>query len=323
MIISIANSGKSPLSPLFQRGELAVERAELPNTYRAKLYLPSCIIPPLKKGDKKGDLNFFTASGLLMGSLQIAFAMKRLMIFYLTFTAPLLSPCMVFAQSEKIPAEVIAQTANNNDAVPVLVGLNVPWQRESTLSENAISLQRQAIHSIQEQLVSELSGTKYGIVRRYDVIPAIALEVGAAALAVLEKSSSVTNVLPDKPAKSTANSPIDQTGDDKIKNLGSVPAELFAEVARNGAVLVLVGLKAPWSPEGSLNANLVSAQREAIAAAQNYLLTELADTKYRITRRYDKIPGIALEVGPDALNVLSRSVAVTNVLPDRPASATK
>jgi hypothetical protein len=41
MIISIANSGKSPLSPpfddaqgmLFQRGELAVERAELPNTY--------------------------------------------------------------------------------------------------------------------------------------------------------------------------------------------------------------------------------------------------------------------------------------------------
>jgi hypothetical protein len=62
MIISIANSGKSPLSPLFQRGELAVERAELPNTYRAKLYLPSWIIPPLKKGDKKGDLNFFTAS---------------------------------------------------------------------------------------------------------------------------------------------------------------------------------------------------------------------------------------------------------------------
>jgi hypothetical protein len=66
MIISIANSGKSPLSPpfdhaqgmLFQRGELAVERAELPNTYRAKLYLPSWIIPPLKKG----DLNFFTAS---------------------------------------------------------------------------------------------------------------------------------------------------------------------------------------------------------------------------------------------------------------------
>jgi hypothetical protein len=66
-IISIANSGKSPLSPLFQRGELAVERAELPNTHRAKLYLPSWIIPPLKKGDKKGDLNFFTASGDLGG----------------------------------------------------------------------------------------------------------------------------------------------------------------------------------------------------------------------------------------------------------------
>jgi hypothetical protein len=69
MIISIAKSGKSPLSPLFQRGELAVERAELPNTHRAKLYLPSWIIPPLKKGDKKGDLNFFTASGDVRGGV--------------------------------------------------------------------------------------------------------------------------------------------------------------------------------------------------------------------------------------------------------------
>jgi hypothetical protein len=53
---SIANSGKSPLSPLFQRGELPVERVELPNTYRAELYLASWISPPLKKGDKQGDL---------------------------------------------------------------------------------------------------------------------------------------------------------------------------------------------------------------------------------------------------------------------------
>jgi hypothetical protein len=67
----MAQSGKSPLAPpfddaqgmLFQRGEPAVERAEFPNTYPAKRYLPSWLIPPLKKGDKKGDLNFFTASG--------------------------------------------------------------------------------------------------------------------------------------------------------------------------------------------------------------------------------------------------------------------
>jgi hypothetical protein len=66
MIISIANSGKSPLSPLFQRGELAVERAELPNTYRAKLYLPSWIIPPFSKffkGGQKGGFEFFHSFG--------------------------------------------------------------------------------------------------------------------------------------------------------------------------------------------------------------------------------------------------------------------
>lgn len=246
----------------------------------------------------------------------------RLIFLYLTFAAGLLSPCLAFAQSEKIPAEVIAQTANDN-MVPVLVGLKVPWQREDTLSEEAITLQRQAIHSVQDQLLSELSGTKYKVVRRYDVIPALALELGADALAVLAKSSHVTNVLADKPAESATAGPVDRAATAEMKDAGAVPAELFGEVARTGTVLVLVGLKAPWSPEDSLNANLVSAQREAIAASQNYLLTELADTKYRVIRRYDKIPGIALEVGPDALNVLSHSAAVTNVLPDRPAGAMK
>jgi hypothetical protein len=245
-----------------------------------------------------------------------------LRIFYLAWGVSLLPSRLVIAGSEKIPVEIIEQTVEG-DTVPVLVGLNVPWQRESTLSEDAILLQRQAINSVQNELLSELSGTQYKIVRRYDVIPGLALEVGADALAVLAKSDRVTNVLPDKPAKPITEPPLNRPVTNETKDVGSVPAELFKEVARTGTVLVLVGLKAPWSPEGSLNANLVTAQREAIAAAQNYLLTELAATKYRITRRYDKIPGIALEVGLDALNVLSRSAAVTNVLPDRPASVAK
>jgi hypothetical protein len=258
-----------------------------------------------------------------MGQSKIGFIItRRLTIFYLASAALLLSPSLLIAGSEKIPAEIIAQTAND-EATPVLVGLNVPWQRESTLSDDAILLQRQAINLVQDQLLSELAGTRYKIVRRYEVIPGLALEIGPDALAVLAKSTSVTNVLPDKPASPTARSPVNRSVTTEVRDIGAVPAELFKEVARTGTVLVLVGLKAPWSPEGSLNANLVSAQREAIAAAQNYLLTELADTKYRITRRYDKIPGIALEVGLDALKVLARSVAVTNVLQDRPASAAK
>jgi hypothetical protein len=257
-----------------------------------------------------------------MESLKLGLALERwLTIFYLVLAGSLSWPPVLAAGAEKIPAEVSAQIING-EAMPVLVGLNVPWQVESMLSDSAISLQRQAITLIQDQLLSELSGTTYKLVRRYDVIPGLALEVSADALAVLEKSNNVINVLPDKPAKPALGSPASASSE-LARDTGSVPPELFKEAARDGTVLVLVGLKAPWSPEGPLSENLVSAQREAIAAAQNYLLTELADTRYRITRRYRRIPGIALEVGLDALGVLARSVAVTNVLQDRPARAAR
>jgi hypothetical protein len=257
-----------------------------------------------------------------MESLKLGFASERwLTIFYLVWAGLLLWPSVLAARAEKIPVEVSAQSING-EAIPVLVGLNVPWQIESSLSENAISLQRRAINVVQNQLLNELSGTNYKLVQRYDVIPGLALEVGADALAVLEKSDNVINVLPDRPAKPAASSPANASTE-SARDTGSVPPELFKDAARDGTVLVLVGLKAPWSPEGPLSENLVSAQREAIAATQNYLLTELADTHYRITRRYHRIPGIALEVGLDALRVLARSVAVTNVLQDRPARAAR
>jgi hypothetical protein len=258
-----------------------------------------------------------------MGRSQIGIVIERwLMSLYLGLAGSVLSPALLIAGAEKIPAELSAQTANN-EAIPVLVGLNVPWQIESTLSDDAILLQRQAINLVQNQLLSELSGTRYKIVRRYEVVPGLALEIGSDALVVLANSTSVTNVLPDRPARPTASSPANGFINESARDAGTVPPELFKEIERSGTVLVLVGLKAPWSPEGPLSENLVSAQREAIAAAQNYLLTELADTNYRITRRYQRIPGIALEVGLDALRVLARSVAVTNVLQDRPARAAK
>lgn len=258
-----------------------------------------------------------------MGRSQIGFVLERWLVsLYLAWAGSVLSPAVLIADAEKIPAELSAQIAND-EAIPVLVGLNVPWQHESTLSDDAILLQRRAINLVQNQLLSELSGTRYKIVRRYESVPGLALEIGPDALVVLGKSTSVTNVLPDKPAKPAANLPVDGPVSDEMTDAGAVPPELFKEAARSGTVLVLVGLKAPWSPEEPLSENLVSAQREAIAAAQHYLLTELADTNYRITRRYQRIPGIGLEVGLDALRVLARSVAVTNVLQDRPARAAK
>ena len=233
-------------------------------------------------------------------------------------------PVVASAETNKVPDELANQAANAGKVL-VLVGLNVPWTLEGTLTENEIVTQRQAILLAQNDLLTQLSGTEFRIVRVYDSIPGIALEVGNDALAVLRKSNSVSNVLPDRPINPAA-SPGEIEGTstktpvkDPPLTPGVVPTDLFIEAANSGAVLVLVGLKTPWSPEGPLSKEMVAAQRGAIAAAQNYLLTELGDTEYRITRRYRAIPGIALEVGLDALKVLARSVAVTNVLRDRPA----
>ena len=255
-----------------------------------------------------------------MGPAKISYASLILCLFS---TALVFWPSIAIPQNDKIPTEVMDR-ADAHGAVLVLVGLNVAWTMESSLSESGIAAQRNAIDGAQNGLLSELSGTRYRIIRRYDAIPGIALEVGPDALAVLKKSDSVTNVLPDRPVKPAASDVIAEglpsaRSVEATGSAGVVPAELFAEATTTGAVLVLVGLKTPWRPEGPLSVDMVHAQREAIAAAQNYLLTELADTTYRITRRYQVIPGIALEVGLDALRVLARSAAVTNVLRDRPA----
>ena len=237
-------------------------------------------------------------------------------------------PAVASTETDKVPGELINQAASAGKVI-VLVGLNVPWTMEAALTENEIVTQRRAIGSAQNELLTQLSGTEFSIVRVYDAIPGIALEVGNDALAVLRKSNSVSNILPDRPVIPVASPgeierPSTKTPrQDPPANSGVVPTELFIEATNSGAVLVLVGLKTPWSPEGPLSKEMVAAQRGAIAAAQNYLLTELGDTDYRVTRRYRAIPGIALEVGLDALKVLARSVAVTNVLRDRPAISTR
>jgi hypothetical protein len=207
----------------------------------------------------------------------------------------------------------------------VLVGLNVPWQMESTLTEDGVRAQREAIGSVQGNLLTELAGTNHAIVRRYQEVPGIALEIGADALATLARSEQVTNVLLDRPAVKSAK---DELRDSERREAvvesppskpEKVPLQLFKRVAKNGTVLVLAGLRTPWQREDTLSEELVAVQRNAILSAQSYVLAELAGTQFSVLRLYRQIPGIALRVGMDALKVLEMSPAVTNVLPDRPA----
>jgi Peptidase inhibitor I9 len=210
----------------------------------------------------------------------------------------------------KIPAEVIDHAAAHG-TVLVLVGLNVPWQMESRLSEDETRAQREAIASIQRDLLAELEGRSYKVIRRYDRIPGIALEASADVLAQLARSANVTNVLLDRPA-ADAEAPSEK-----------VPWQLFKRAASDGTVLVLAGLRTPWQREEQLSEDLKAVQRNAILSAQSYVLAELGGTQFKVMRLYRSIPGIALRVGLDALQVLERSPAVTNVVLDRPARASR
>lgn len=235
----------------------------------------------------------------------------------------LLLASVALAQSPgKIPREVIDQAAAYGTAL-VLVGLNLPWQMESKLSEEDMRTQRSAIASIQSDLLNRLEGRKYKLLRRYREIPGIALEVGADALAELARLPIVTNVLLDRPPGSAipppnqSASPRGATAD--LVSGDKVPSTLFTRAARDGTVLVLAGLRTPWQHEDGLSEELWVLQRNAIHSAQSYVLAELAGTRYKVTRLYGKIPGIALRVGVDALIILDKSPAITNVVLDRPA----
>jgi hypothetical protein len=217
-----------------------------------------------------------------------------------------------FAQTGgKIPREVIDYAAAHG-TVLVLVGLNVPWQMESRLSEDEARGQREAIASVQRDLLTELEGRRYKVIRRYDRIPGLALEAGADVLAELARSANVTNVLLDRPAVEA-----------EAALAEKVPWQLFKRAASDGTVLVLAGLRTPWQREEQLTEDLKTLQRRAILSAQSYVLAELGGTQFKVMRLYRSIPGIALRVGFDALQVLERSPAVTNVVPDRPASASR
>ncbi len=68
-----------------------------------------------------------------------------------------------------------------------------------------------------------------------------------------------------------------------------------------------------WELDSKLTHNAALAQRKAIEAAQDGLIAELAGTTYKVVSKFKTLPGLSLEVGPDALAVLENSEYVKEV----------
>ena len=84
-------------------------------------------------------------------------------------------------------------------------------------------------------------------------------------------------------------------------------------------VIVVLRIVSTWKPEGDLPGRAgEDTQRKAIAQAQAEVLARLGGTRFTVTRQYDSLPMIALEIGADALVRLeSAGDVVAHVLPDR------
>jgi hypothetical protein len=79
------------------------------------------------------------------------------------------------------------------------------------------------------------------------------------------------------------------------------PAVLDELASGHARVVVELRLANGFHPEGALGEGAAAAQRQAIFAAQQSILTALAGTDAKVLRRPSTVPFLTLEVGPDAL----------------------
>ena len=109
---------------------------------------------------------------------------------------------------------------------------------------------------------------------------------------------------------------------DAMADVNVEPEVLEAIATGPARVIVELHLKGGFAPEGELTADGVQAQRDAIASAQDAVLSELTKDDVRVTRRHETIPFLALEISAPALARLQAMPdRVARILEDDTASA--
>ena len=105
------------------------------------------------------------------------------------------------AQPHMYPKD-LPQKVRERGVVSVIVHLNFPWKPLADLSPAERIAQQQAIIAAQDQLLAELTGTQYTLIRRFTYSAALVLDVGPDALAALGKSTLVKTVTENIPVPS-------------------------------------------------------------------------------------------------------------------------
>jgi hypothetical protein len=96
----------------------------------------------------------------------------------------------------------------------------------------------------------------------------------------------------------------------------TVTPEIMQKAETKGSISVVVELDVPNKPEAGLSPEAILVQRRSISQAQDDLLAALEGTEYKLIRRFDVIPGCALDASPRALTVLDRLPNVVKVSED-------
>lgn len=91
--------------------------------------------------------------------------------------------------------------------------------------------------------------------------------------------------------------------------------------AKNGSVQVIVGVLAPFIPEGTLSASSVAAQHQEIAAVQSAVLNKVVSLKKNPAspKLFAIIPFMAIEVNLSELKALTYLTEITSIEEDRVA----
>jgi subtilisin family serine protease len=89
-----------------------------------------------------------------------------------------------------IPNQLLAEAERQGD-VRVIVRLDVGFRPEGVLPFTAIADQREEIDAAQNAILNALRGLLHTVVRQYETIPLLALEVGPASLRALETLASL------------------------------------------------------------------------------------------------------------------------------------